>query len=220
LALFDGTNGANPCTPLIQGKDGFLYGSTECDGLADYATNNPNGHGFGTIYKMSTNGALDTLVIFNGTNGIESDALIEAKDGNLYGTTRYGGTTYSVTNDPYYGPLIVNGHGTIFRISKSGKFSTLVSFNGTNGSEPGTIILGKDGNIYGFTAKGGAFNNGTFFELNQKGQMTTLHSFTGKNEDGKIGNLTLSTDGSFYGTSGDGGEFNMGRIFHLTVNPR
>ena len=59
--------------------------------------------GYGTVFKLATNGTLTTLISFNGTNGASPQAgLIQGADGNFYGTTTQGGT---------------NGYGTIFQLS-------------------------------------------------------------------------------------------------------
>jgi uncharacterized repeat protein (TIGR03803 family) len=95
LDSFTGTNdGANPYAGLVQGSDGNFYGTTEAGG-----TNNA-----GTVFKISTNGALTSLYSFTGTNdGANPYAgLVQGNDGYFYGTTYGGGT---------------NGYGTVFRLS-------------------------------------------------------------------------------------------------------
>jgi uncharacterized repeat protein (TIGR03803 family) len=217
LSYFNGTNGANPYSGVIQGVDGNLYGSTTCDGLNSVSTNNPGGHGFGSVCKLLQDGEIVPLLIFNGTNGIGPNALIQDKVGTIYGSTQGGGLGYSVTNDLYWGHLVIPGQGTIFRISRSGNFATLIKFYGPNGGAPTLLVMGKDGNVYGLTSSCGAFNAGTFFRLNPNGTFVTLHSFTGKNGDGGINTLMQSSDGSFYGTSGGDGKYGFGSIVHLVI---
>ena len=224
LVRFNGTNEANPYAKVIRSEDGSLYGSTAYDGLDDSATNNPNHHGFGTIFKVLPDGSVTTLVVFNGTNGIGGNALTMDNAGNLFGTTTYGGKTYSVTNDPYDGPSIRQGDGTIFKISKSGKLTTLVHFYGANGKHPSELILGHDGNLYGFTSEGGAFGKGTLFRLKPDGTFAILHSFSGVGDDEGISTLMHAKDGYFYGVGvgsflgGSESKFKCGRVFRLIID--
>ena len=71
-------DGAQPHASLIQGTDGNFYGTTALGN----ATNT------GTIFKMTSSGAITTLHSFNSTDGSEpSAALLQGSDGNFYGTT-------------------------------------------------------------------------------------------------------------------------------------
>ena len=84
-----GEDGYYPAAGLVQGSDGYLYGTTEYGGAF-----NVQNEGCGTVFKIATNGLLTTLFSFNGTNGANPVApLIQAADGNLYGTTAGGGNT-------------------------------------------------------------------------------------------------------------------------------
>lgn len=78
--------------------------------------------------------------------------MIQADDGNFYGTTNNN-----------------TGCGTIFRISPSGMFTALYSFSGPDGDHPsnssGGLIQGGDGNFYGVTNRGGVYGAGTLFSL-------------------------------------------------------
>lgn len=95
---FDTTNGANPGCELTLGNDGLFYGTTSQGGN----TNFNSGQGYGTVFRISTNGSLTKLIEFNGTNGSFPNAeLTLANDGTLYGTTTKGG---------------VYDKGTIFRL--------------------------------------------------------------------------------------------------------
>ena len=100
---------------------------------------------------------LTTLVVFNGANGYNPSAgLVQGTDGNFYGTTAYGGN------------LSLNagsGFGTVFKMTPAGALTTLVSFNGSNGSYPcAGLAQGSDGNFYGTTGGGGAGGFGTIFK--------------------------------------------------------
>ena len=99
LVSFGNTNGAYPQAAVIQASDGNFYGTTSAGG----AYTNGAGLGYGTVFEMTTNGTLTTLISFNGTNGASPQAgLVQSTDGNFYGTTANGGT---------------NGCGTVFRLS-------------------------------------------------------------------------------------------------------
>jgi uncharacterized repeat protein (TIGR03803 family) len=93
---FNGGNGAYPVAALVLGTNGALYGTTSGFSGNEYA-------GKGTVFRITTNGVLNTFLIFNGTNGsTPSGPLLIGNDGWLYGTTQYGGA---------------NGSGTIFKLS-------------------------------------------------------------------------------------------------------
>jgi len=134
LASFNGTNGAAPLGGLIQGTDGNFYGTTFAGGqslsvpwpsYSPYDVAFPFGfypvpNGAGTVFMMTTNGAIITLVDFQGTNGSgPTAALLQANNGSFYGTTFYGGTnTPPGTNvNSVNGLSATNGFGTIFRLT-------------------------------------------------------------------------------------------------------
>jgi uncharacterized repeat protein (TIGR03803 family) len=158
LFSFSNTNGAVPLGGVVQGKDGNLYGTTGFGG-----TNS----GFGTIFKLATNGTLTTLFDFKLLDGeIPSAKLVFGNDGNLYGTTSIGGST----GDNPGG----SGLGTVFRITTNGIFTRLILFQGTNGANPqAPLALGKDGNLYGTTAQGGTSGGGTIFRVLSTVTLTT-----------------------------------------------
>jgi len=157
LANFNGTNGANPQGgPLVQGTDGNFYGTTSSGGTM----------GKGTIFKITTAGTLTTLYSFSGgTDGGQPHAgLIQATDGNFYGTTLGG----------------AEDAGTIFKITPGGTLTTLYSFSGKDGATPDAgLAQGTDGNFYGTTLGGGNSSSGTVFKITPGGALTTLYSFTG-----------------------------------------
>ena len=93
-------------------------------------------------------------------------------------------------------------------------FTLLAPFDGTNGTSPGGVIQGPDGNFYGITGEGGLFNAGTVFRATPEGAITSLYSFcsqnctTGYSPDygySPFANLVLGPDGDFYGTTAWGG---------------
>ena len=113
--------------------------------------------------------------------------------------------------------------------SSAQTFQTLASFNGTNGANPqtGSLVQGTDGNFYGTTGFGGAYNGGTVFKVTPEGTLTTLYGFCMQSNctDGSepTGGLALATDGNFYGTTSLGGASaslggsdGYGEIFKIT----
>jgi uncharacterized repeat protein (TIGR03803 family) len=141
-------NGVNPDSALVVGADGCLYGTTG----GDYTPAFP-----GTIFKILPDGTLTTLHTFIGTDGANPRhaALIQASDGNFYGTTYAGGA---------------HGWGTIFSITPDGVFTKLYDFNFTDGRNPlGGLIQGRDGAFYGTTSSGGSSYRGTVFRFTVPG---------------------------------------------------
>jgi uncharacterized repeat protein (TIGR03803 family) len=211
LVLFNGTNGEVAITSLIQGNDGYLYGTDNAAGQ----------HQQGSLFKMTLSGEWTTLYSFCAklycTDGALPNQITQGSDGNFYGTTTLGG------NGPNCSALY--SCGTVFKITPGVGLTTLYNFcslkNCADGSHPtGNVILAEDGNLYGATDGGGAgqycvpsttiYNCGTFFQLTPNGVLTTLYSFcsVGTNcLDGSsaYGGIVEGTDGNFYGTTWQGG---------------
>ena len=164
----------------------------------------------GTVFKMTTSGALTILLSFNGTNGANPMAgLVQGPDGLLYGTTLNGGT-----NDADSG-----GDGTVFKITTNGAWTSLISFNMADGAAPaGGQTHGLDGYFYGTTSAGGDNDFGTVFRATTNGALTTLLSFGETNGADPVAGLTLASDGNFYGTTYYGGTNDLGTVFRMTTN--
>jgi uncharacterized repeat protein (TIGR03803 family) len=206
-------DGAGPYAGLMQAANGDLYGTTVDDI-----------NGGGTVFKITPSGVLTTLYNFCShskcSDGMNPWAgLVQADDGDLYGTTLVGGA-----NSP---PSVMGGAGTIFKITPSGTLTTLYSFcaqvNCADGEFPyAGLIQGADGNLYGTTAFGGANSAGTVFRITPSGTLTTLYSFCTQANcaDGEApyAGLVQATDGDFYGTTGQGGDNGHGTIFKITAN--
>jgi uncharacterized repeat protein (TIGR03803 family) len=159
-----------------------------------------------------------TLAIFEGGNGYEPDApLVQGIDGNMYGTTRFGGYRYKQTRQAY---------GVVFKISPAGNLGTAHAFcvqqnNGvcTDGNSP-YGVLQPAGNFYiGTTYLGGDYDGGTVFKLAPGNILTTLHSFSGRGTDGlnPLAGVVQATNGAFYGTTLDGGSGGGGTIFKINA---
>jgi uncharacterized repeat protein (TIGR03803 family) len=193
------TSGAVPIAGVIRASDGWLYGTTPTGG-----SNNPAA---GTVFKLQTNGS-GFAVIWN-FSGVDGSALnapvIEASDGNLYGTAYSGG---------------ISNAGTVFRVSKNGSnFAVLHHFLGGNDSAnlSSGLIEGSDGYLYGMTSFGNTTTRGTIFKVDKNGNnYAILHAFTG-NPDGQQpnGRLTRGTDGALYGTTPFGGTTVRGTAFKI-----
>jgi uncharacterized repeat protein (TIGR03803 family) len=180
-------DGVAPYAALIQTSNGDLYGTTSGAGA--------NGD-YGTVFKITPNGKLTTLHSFDGGDGANPTAgLLQATNGNLYGTTTGGGAT---------------SNGTVFQITPSGKLTTLYSFcsqnNCTDGQTPyAGLVQDTNGNLYGTTSAGGANSVGTVFSLS-----VGLGPFVETNPtSGKVGtavkilgtDLTGATSVTFNGTA-------------------
>ena len=203
LVSFNGTNGSYPVAPLVQGSGGYFYGTTP--GSSYY------GPGYGSVFKISTNGALTSLHSFTGGNdGKNPEAgLVQGTNDNFYGTTENGGT---------------DGYGAVFKISATGALTTLYSFTyGNDGAYPEAgLVQGTNGNFYGTTTYGGnlSLNGGdgfgTVFKMTPAGALTTLVSFNGANGIYSVGRLVEGSDGNFYGTTYGGGVSGDGTVFKMT----
>lgn len=173
---------------------------------------------FATSVFISCAQTLQTIYSFANTNGAIPDAALTlGNDGNYYGTTMNGGSSY---------------YGTIFKVTPDGTLTTLVSFNNTNGANPyAALTLGDDGNFYGTTMNGGIANSqntvgmGTVFKMTTNGTLITLVSFNYTNGAHPWAALTLGNNGNFYGTTANGGTIanastpnGAGTVFQMTPN--
>jgi uncharacterized repeat protein (TIGR03803 family) len=194
-------DGAAPWSGLIQGANGMLYGTTP-EGGAD---------GFGEVYQISPSGVLKKIVSFCAncsSSGTSYAGVMQAANGNLYGTTYSGGKANA---------------GTVFMTTLDGKLTTLHNFCGqaqcADGSHPfAGLIQATDGNFYGTTSNGGANGLGTIFRLTPQGALSTLHSFAGYPDGGNpYAGLFQATDGNLYGTTTTGGTSGAGTVFRLSL---
>jgi uncharacterized repeat protein (TIGR03803 family) len=149
-----------------------------------------------------------TVVSLDGTHGEDVFASMTlGSDGNLYGTTVFGGA---------------NGNGgTVFRLTPKGKYTVLYNFcsqsNCTDGANGEWLTQGSDGNFYGQTYTGGNANDGTIFEITPSGQFTSLYSFCSQAACTDGANpqsaFVQASDGSFWGTTISGGANDKGTVF-------
>jgi uncharacterized repeat protein (TIGR03803 family) len=206
LHSFDVADGYLPYTALVQASHGDLYGTTVQGGA----------NGAGTVFKITPSGTLTTLYSFCSKSACTDgkspfSALVQATNGNLYGTTFVGGA---------------DGYGTVFKITPSGTLTIVHSFDYTNGGNPEAgLVEASDGNLYGTTEDGGGTDSGTVFKITPSGTLTTLYSLCSQSNcaDGYdvTAALVQATDRSFYGTTVLGGancipDGGCGTIFKIT----
>jgi uncharacterized repeat protein (TIGR03803 family) len=213
LHNFVGPEGASPWGGLVQGTDLILYGTTRSGGT----------YNEGTVFKITPGGALTTLYSFCSQTGCPDGylpvaTLVQATDGNFYGTTFDGGI--SGCQFPY-------DCGTLFQITPAGKLTTLHQFDATDGANPSAALMqATDGNLYGTTYQGGdltcgdpnePFGCGTIFKITLSGVLTTLHDFCVQSgcADGQnpYGGVVQATNGVFYGVPDSGGDINCERAY-------
>ena len=162
-----------------------------------YGVSAGGAHGGGTVFKITPAGTLTTLYSFcaqaNCADGSGPSGLVQATDGNFYGTTGGGGASDDCSG----------GCGTAFKITPTGKLTTLHSFDSAEGSGASGLVQATDGNFYGTTGGGGASGSGTVFKITPAGELTTLHSFD--LFDISHSTLVQGSDGSLYGETAWGG---------------
>jgi uncharacterized repeat protein (TIGR03803 family) len=163
----------------------------------------------GLLFRVDlANGLLETVVSFDGQNGTDPvGGLVLARDGNLYGVTRTGGT---------------NSYGTIFQLSTpSGILTTVHKFDGQNGYNPCGLTVGRNGDLYGTTWRG-PNGRGTFFRLEMSDLgflgFETLAIFPDDPRSPADAPLTLGNDGKFYGTTFNGSSTSTayGTVYQIT----
>ncbi len=222
----ESTVGVGPDGRLAQGSDGNFYGVL----INTIPILGEEGRG-GSIYKVTPAGAITVLYRFDKST-IPGDiycptSVTMGNDGNLYGTTLYGGTTEA--SDPYQ-----RGYGVVFKLTPSGNFTVLHNFTGTDGYFPyGDMVQGPDNAFYGITLLGGPkFRNkgdgqdtsgtGVLFRVTKTGGYRVVHHFAELNDlsDGSIprGTPYFAKDGMIYGTTSSGGANNGGTVYKIATD--
>jgi len=211
-------DGQDPSGALVADSAGRLYGTTFEGGA----------HGGGSVFRLTKSGNAwteEVLFSFPGSAGVLGGTLIGAS-GELYGTTKIGGTFAS---------------GTVWRLDPNGStwtLTTLHEFNPTGGNDgfypSAGLVFGRDGLLYGTTTgqqpQDGQTSKqdpmyGTVFSVSPQGDATEyalLHVFGGTN-DGQFpmfGRLAVDKKGVLTGTTELGGTLSDGTAFQLTPPKR
>lgn len=195
LASFTNTNGSVPWSGVSLDSSGNLFGTTQYGGVNNY----------GVVYEIASGTHnMTTLASFDSASGAYpySGVTLDGS-GNLFGATYRGGA---------------NGYGTVYEITKgSGAFSTLSSFNGTNGALAyGGITLDGSGNLFGTTYTGGAGGSGTVFEITKgSSAITDLVSFNETNGARPTSDVVMDSSGNIFGTTISGGSTSYGIVFEI-----
>jgi uncharacterized repeat protein (TIGR03803 family) len=198
---FGATAGRNPTAALVEGGDGFLYGTTSVR-----LTNS-----YGTVFKVSKDGAVySVLHDFSGASldgWYPQPALVEGTNGSLYGVTLGGGD---------------EGQGTIFAINKDGSSYLILhsfSWDGNDGRIPmAGLCRSDDGMLYGTVSRGGNSDYGAIFKIEQSGaRYNQFYSLSWPGADGWNPQCRLveGNDGRLYGTTSNGGSNDFGTVFAI-----
>lgn len=205
-SLANCADGAQVEAPVMQASNGTFYGTTYMGGA----------NGYGTIFKITSAGAFSSVYSFalSQGDGLYPEAgLIQATNGNFYGTTYGGGADFV---------------GTVYEMTAAGQVTFLGSFDFTdgNGATAG-VVQGTDGNFYGTTSLGGANFDGNLYQITPTGTITNLYSLCSESgcADGEyaLGGLLQSTNGTFYGVTEYGGASNelcvlgCGTVYSLSM---
>ena len=221
LYAFGGnSDGADPLAGLVADKKGNLYGTTSDGGGGTQCI--VQGGGCGTVFKVTRDGNETVLYGFSGgSDGANPEAgLIMDRNGNLFGTTAYGGNTAACNLGAS------PGCGVVFELAADGTQSVRYAFQGGNdGWAPiGSLIEDRDGNLYGTTQAGGSTSAcngvgcGIVFKIAPDGTEAILHDFTGgKDGEHPAAGLILDGSGNLYGAT-QGNYYAAGRTAAAAEN--
>ena len=211
-------DGGAPYAGLVQATNGDFYGTAH-GGIGDETI-----YSYGTVFKITPGGTLTTLYSFCSLGYPCADgsypfaALVQATNGDFYGTTYSGGA---------------NNAGTVFRITANGTLTTLYSFcsqpSCADGAYPNAgLIQATNGDLYGTTFGATNTTYGTVYKITRSGTLTTIYNFCqirvcadGSNP---YAGLIQATNGYLYGTTLYGGSSNCyvqgypgcGTVFRIT----
>lgn len=207
-------DGVNPEGALVEGADGYFYGTAFAGGANGSGTIfrlRFDGTGFEVIHVFSETVLTDAAQPANAEGAAPLAGLIDGGDGLFYGTASRGGET---------------GNGTVFAVAPDGSVITVLrSFSSTDGERPSTAVtLGRDGRLYGTTfsggvEEGGSAGFGTIFSIARDGtDFVSLYAFTGSEGANPTGSLLQLSDDLFVGTVENGGACSQGAVFQLSLS--
>jgi len=226
-AFSGATDGGFPLSGLVMDAAGNLYGTSSS---AFNQQTCPTG--CLVIYELSPTGSgWNFTTLFTGQNATEGSTPIGSMafgpDGNLYGTTAYGGSA----NGCYPGW----GCGIVFKLAPTNggwSESVLYQFTGApdGGFPRGALAFDGAGNLYGTTLSGGSTvacrgggcsGNGVVYEITLSGTPaeSVLYSFGATRvDDGVVpaGGVVFDPAGNIYGTTLEGGQLGYGTVFELS----
>ena len=186
--------GSSP-NSLLEGSDGFLYGTTGVTNIIFKI--GKDGSGFTVLRSLTAN-----------LEGSQLRGLIEGADGVLYGINKAGGQ---------------NNAGTVFKIHRDGSgFAVLKTLSSTQGSAPNAPLRqASDGMLYATTTAGGPAGRGVVFRLSTNGSgFEVVHAFLGDSSDGGRSDAPVveGPDGLLYGSTAAFGPDGRGTIFRMNKN--
>ncbi|MFZ4594395.1 MAG: choice-of-anchor tandem repeat GloVer-containing protein, partial [Verrucomicrobiaceae bacterium] len=212
---------------LVRGFDGNFYITATGDAT-----------GFGSVLRVSPDGALSSVQTSTGSQ--TAAATVLGSDGFLYGGNKTAliklaptsGIVWSAKlpantvlrypllewlDGNFYGTSVLGGTsnlGVVFKVSRTGQYTVVKNLTAALGSRPsGSLITGHDGAMYGVTSTGGANGTGTVFRVTSSGNHRIVASFPAG--AGSPGNIVLGSDGCYYGTRFSG---TFGAIYKMTAS--
>jgi uncharacterized repeat protein (TIGR03803 family) len=213
---YGGDDGVSP-TGGLTSLNGILYGVTTFGGTGNrchQGSYSPFPSGCGVVFAIDSSGREKVIHRFTDfPDGAWPGASLSALNGNLYGTTFFGGRAAATTH------CDIRGCGTVFVVTPSGKESVIYSFRGGgyDGANPHSELVFYNGYLWGTTAAGGNGNFGTIFKISTSGRETLVYRFTGAPNGAQPGRLVV-VGNKIYGTTSSGGnpQNTSGTIFSLT----
>lgn len=200
LSSLPAPSGSSPLGGLVEVSPGVFWGTIDHGGA----------NGAGLVYQVTSSGGFKVIHQFAFTDGAYPKCALTLFNGEYYGITRRGGTTYDLAAGN-------RGDGVLFRIAPGGSFQVVHNFKGPDGANPfGGLVVGSNNMLYGTTEAGGKNGKGVVFAMPTSGPMQTVHQFNGTDGNDPRGSLYLASDGSVYGTTYSGGTSGNGTIFSVT----
>jgi uncharacterized repeat protein (TIGR03803 family) len=166
LYSFTGPDGANPYGGVIADDQGNLYGTTYGGGAS----------GAGVVFKLDRSGVETVLYSFTGgaDGGNPHGGVVRDAQGNLYGTTEYGGIS-CLPNNPFGPPT--PPCGVVFKLDTAGNETVLYSFViGSGVNPPSGLTMDAAGNFYGVSQDDGG-SYGYIFKVDAAGQFSVFYEF-------------------------------------------